>query len=227
MLDIAQFSINNAFFTLGNKIIQQVHGIPMGDPLSPAICIATCAHMEMRWYDNLPKEIQEQVRFTRYLDDIFMIANRKAIGDFESFITKFTNECYPACLILEETNDDEYLECKTKISSSGNEVQIAHWNKNYAHMMGGDGQYFYKHQHFDSYTTNHSKRGALIGTWTRMQDNSNSDEGLEQSVREKTFELQSLGYPDRYITNTLKYMFNKTHKDVWMCTCADKRTNSL
>ena len=69
MLDVVQFSLGNAFFTLGDKIIQQTHGIPMGDPMSPAICIATCAHIEMKWFDALPHESKPHVRFTRYLDD--------------------------------------------------------------------------------------------------------------------------------------------------------------
>ena len=85
MLEITRFSLDNAFFTLGNKIIQQTHGIPMGDPMSPAICIATCAHIEMKWFDAIPNEIKPHVRFTRYLDDIYMVANVSGIQNYDGF----------------------------------------------------------------------------------------------------------------------------------------------
>ena len=45
LMDIAKFSLENAYFTMGDKIVQQTVGLPMGDPLSPAMCIATCAIM--------------------------------------------------------------------------------------------------------------------------------------------------------------------------------------
>ena len=135
MLDVVQFSLDNAFFTLGDKIIQQTHGIPMGDPMSPAICIATCAHIEMKWFDALPHEIKPHVRFTRYLDDIYMVANVSGIQDYDGFLSDFTQRCYPSCLVLERTPDDEYLECKIKVTTQGNQLHNYHWNKNHKHMM--------------------------------------------------------------------------------------------
>ena len=145
MIDIVKFSLDNAFFTLGQDIIQQVHGIPMGDPLSPAICIGTCAHLEMNWFDNLPLETQSQVRFTRYLDDIFMVANCNAIPDYDNFLESFTKHCYPSCLELEETSHDEYLECK--VHAKQGSVNTKHWNKNHTHLHNTGTQYYYKHQH--------------------------------------------------------------------------------
>ena len=100
----------------------------MGDPLSPAICIGTCAHLEAKWFDGLPSDWQTQVRFTRYLDDIFMVANGAAI-DIKQLEEDFTGKCYPTCLKLEDTEHDRYLECKTHVV--GPAVEIQHWNKNH------------------------------------------------------------------------------------------------
>ena len=187
----------------------------MGDPMSPAICIATCAHIEMKWFDTLPNDIKPHVRFTRYLDDIYMIANVNGIQDYDGFLTEFTHHCYPSCLVLKETPDDEYLECKTKITARGNQLQSCHWNKNHEHILSMKSQYFHKHQHFHSYTTNHSKRGALIGTWTRMKDNTMDDYDLQTCIREKILELNTLSYPYKYVQHTLKYMHKKTGNDAW------------
>ena len=61
----------------------------------------------------------------------------------------------------------------------------------------------------------HNKRGAMIGTWTRMADNSNDDTLLRESVQEKIMEFQTLQYPKKYIAKTLKYMHKKTKQKVW------------
>ena len=116
---------------------------------------------------------------------------------------------------LEKTKDDEYLECKVNISGN-NHIFIKHWNKNESYITDIGKQYYYKQQHFHSYTTNHSKRGALIGTWTRMLNNTNDHERLHHSIVEKIQELQTLQYPLKYVNNILKYMTKKTKLDVWL-----------
>ena len=214
MLDTVRFSLDNAFFTLGDKVIQQVHGIPMGDPLSPAICIATCAYVEMTWFDSLPAEVKPHARFTRYLDDIYMVANKTGIPNYEDFIQDFISKCYPACLELEETPNDKYLECKTDVQ--GNRINVQHWNKNHTHIMETGRQHYFKQQHFHSYTTDHCKRGALIGTWTRMNENTNTKDGLRLAINQKSLELDILQYPHRYVKKTLRYMHDKTQNEVWL-----------
>ena len=214
MLDIVGFSLDNAFFTLGNNIIQQVHGIPMGDPLSPAICIATCAYVEMTWFNSLPPETQKQVRFTRYLDDIYMVANKTGIPRYNELIKDFLSNCYPSCLELEETPNDEYLECKIHVEK--HQLHLQHWNKNHEYIVATGQQYYLKQQHYHSYTTDHCKRGALIGTWTRMRDNCNTNVCLHTAIQQKRLELHTLGYPRKYVNKTLKYMHGKTKDTTWL-----------
>ena len=45
-----QFSLDNCFLLLPSGVIQQTSGIPMGDPLSPPMAIATCAWLERRCF---------------------------------------------------------------------------------------------------------------------------------------------------------------------------------
>ena len=61
----------------------------------------------------------------------------------------------------------------------------------------------------------HNKRGAMIGTWTRMSDNSNDDALLLEAIQEKIMEFQKIQYPKKYIAKTLKYMNKKTQREVW------------
>ena len=63
---------------------------------------------------------------------------------------------------------------------------------------------------------NHNKKGAMIGTWTRMKDNSNDNALLHEAIHEKVMEFTALQYPKKYIAKTLKYMYKKTQQEVWL-----------
>ena len=70
----------------------------------------------MQWFDSLPEIVKPHIRFTRYLDDIFMVANTSNIENYDDIISDFVTNCYPKCLELEETKEDEYLECKIVVN---------------------------------------------------------------------------------------------------------------
>ena len=67
-----EFSLDNAITKLGDKLLWQVMGIPMGDPISPGMTIITCARMEQRWMANLTAE-KTLFRAARFMDDILMV----------------------------------------------------------------------------------------------------------------------------------------------------------
>ena len=152
--------------------------------MSPAICIGTCAFLEKKWFDHLDGAVQEKVRAVRYLDDIYMILNKNGIDNPSEVLQSFEQECYPKSLTLEQTPPNEFLECMVHTTSHG-EITMQHWNKNHSHMQETGEQRYYKQQHYNSYAPRRSKNGALIGTWTRMDTNSNRDDLLQQSIREK------------------------------------------
>ena len=72
-----------------------------------------------------------------------------------------------------------------------------------------------KHQHAQSYTSPHILKGALIGTWHRMRDNTIGDTLLIQAIKEKWLELQTIGYKLSHMHQTIKYMENKTNGEMW------------
>jgi len=214
LMDILEFSLNNAFFTHGDKIIQQKHGIPMGDPMSPAICIGTCAILEKQWMDKLETSIQEKVRAVRYLDDIYMVLNKNGLTNPSDITRDFEKKCYPKSLTLEQTPPSEFLECLVHTTKNG-DITMQHWNKNNTHIQNTGDQYYYKQQHYNSYAPGRSKTGALIGTWTRVDTNSNRDDLLQKSIQEKIQELRVLQYPSKTVYRTLLHMFQKTQNYHW------------
>jgi hypothetical protein len=52
---------------------RQVEGIPMGDALSPAMTVITCAWMESEWQKTLTHSDQQMFDARRFMDDILMV----------------------------------------------------------------------------------------------------------------------------------------------------------
>ena len=54
MLEVLDFSLDQAIMRMKDgRLVRQVRGIPMGDALSPAMTIGTCAWMEREWMATL------------------------------------------------------------------------------------------------------------------------------------------------------------------------------
>ena len=102
---------------------------------------------------------------------------------------------------------------------------MKHWNKNHESIKRHKSQKYLTHQHCGGYTSPHVITGALIGTWHRMRDNTNSDELLIEAIKEKWEELQTIGYKKKHMYKTLKYMHVKTRSNVWALATKQFNTN--
>jgi hypothetical protein len=216
LMDVTCFSLDNALFKLGDEIVKQVHGIPMGDPLSPAICIATCTYFENKWFNTLSKTEKENIFFCRYMDDIHMVTDSATIPSLENVAKDFETKCYPNSLVLESTDAAIFLECTLATDPSTNRILLSHNNKNHTHITSFGKQRYYKQQDYKSYTSHRVQRGTLIGLWTRMMHNSNDDSLLHTKINERIREmLHTLHYPTSPIICTLTHMLQKHKTLVW------------
>ena len=74
MLDVMEVSLDFALVRMPNgKILRQMEGIPMGDPLSPGMTIRTCAWMEQHWLQAIGAEDKHYFRAKRFMDDIAIV----------------------------------------------------------------------------------------------------------------------------------------------------------
>ena len=73
LLDIAMFSLDHAVIQKNGVLFRQISGIPMGDPLSPAMTIGTCCWMERRWMSTVSDTEKLYFRAKRYMDDILFM----------------------------------------------------------------------------------------------------------------------------------------------------------
>ena len=84
LLGIVKFDLNNAYFRIGDTILQQRVGIPMGSPLSPALAQIVCAWYETKTIENMRREgALNEVEGVRYVDDLtcFIFYDKSSIDD--------------------------------------------------------------------------------------------------------------------------------------------------
>ena len=89
------------------------------------------------------------------------------------------------------------------------------WNKNEGNW---NKQRFYKGIHAYSYNEKKNKRGAMIGNFMRMANNSSNNELLNNSLREKWGELKFLKYSNKDILEAMavaKSRFPQYDWDKW------------
>ena len=71
-------------------------------------------------------------------------------------------------------------------------------------------QRYPKHQHHYSYNGSQAKKGALIGTWTRIDNSTMEEKDLFEAVWTKIMELKTLKFPLKKVMGTLTHMHRKT-----------------
>ena len=134
-------------------------------------------------------------------------------------VEAYKRQCYPKELSLEgEEGENNFLE--TAIVNTGKDIKCKHRNKN----AGMTAQEFYRGKHAWSYNDERHKMGAMIGTFTRMQRNSSTDELAMLSMMEKIQELQTLQYTHAQCAKAIRYLANKHNTQPLWRKCFHKIT---
>ena len=125
LCDIADFSLHHAIVSVDGRLLHQTQGIPMGDPLSPAMCVGTCAWMEKEWMQTLTAWDKQHFCAARFMDDILLFYRKSTRWGHRAFLTDFArSECYHPPLKLEDAKDDTFLETTFAIEGQS----IRHWS---------------------------------------------------------------------------------------------------
>lgn len=111
-LDLLKFCLNeNNYFVYGDKVFNQIYGMPMGNPLSPTIADIVLDTLLTETINDLKKSDVHFKIITKYVDDLFAIIKKNdeetILKIFNSYHTKikFTIE-------KEEGNAISYLDMK-------------------------------------------------------------------------------------------------------------------
>ena len=205
--DIGEFSLNNAIVQLNGNLLHQREGIPMGDPLSPGMTVATCSWMEKEWMQSIAPSDKQRFCAVRFMDDILMFVRQSHQWDHVRFLTDFANSdnespnpCYHPPLKLEDAKDDTFLETTFAVRGG----LIRHWLKNENQV--GRPPKTWRYQHWASYCSFEQKRATLSSCLKKVQGMASDSDALLTSALQKLEEFRGLAYPRSVLRGACTYM---------------------
>ena len=211
--DVLEFSLHNAFVVLSNGSIRwQKLGIPMGDPLSPGMCIGATAFMEMKWLANQDNRTRAYFRAKRYMDDILLVRSLCSSWDAEQFLYSLKNELYDTPLTLLEGSPHIFLE--THFSVQDNNVVL--------HRLKNDNEDMckvWRYQHYHSAGRYQTKLSTLLSNLMKVQFYASDAMQLRVSAVAKLREYQRLKYPMGILRHVCGVVAFQTGIDDWKYMC--------
>ena len=215
MLDVMEFSLDNALIEApegGKKLLRQVSGIPMGDPISPGMTVGTCAWMENEWMTWLSAKDKEMFRAKRYMDDILLIFSKNPGWDYKKFVADFErSECYQAPLTLEEGGRGTFLETTFELQANGT---FRHHLKNENNM--GERPKIWRYTDWRSHGRYEQKRALITGRMRAVHKMASDKLALRQSALQKLNEFKRLGYPPGLLRGVCNFMGATTGEGTWI-----------
>ena len=181
----------------------------MGDALSPAMTIGTCAWMEREWMASLHDDVKGKFMAKRYMDDIALFMIKDGTWDHQRFYEDFQrSECYMAPLKLEAATDGTFLETQFKLEHDRIRFRLKNVNE--------DGEKkVWRYQAWDSYTPHMQKCSTLVATLKKVDFMAGDDEERGFSALHKLREFQNLGYPVRTLRDACARVYRETGRLVW------------
>ena len=222
MIQIIEYDMNNVIFTLGNVILQQINGIPMGGFISAPEAQLVCIYSEVQFHSSLGSD-SKYISGSRYMDDltIFIAYNNQNISSMTRVvkIINLLNHTYDEKLELEEqipqnNNIYTYLECIIKVNNAT--VTIEPYQKNAEYIQQHQKQKLLKLQHYNSYSPTTTKIAVLVGTLHRLNNYTMNDHQLYLSIMNLWYEIKTIKYPIKTLLTALEMMYNKTNNYKWM-----------
>ena len=211
MLDVMEFSLDLAMVKMPDgAILRQGQGIPMGDPLSPAMTIGTCAWMEDEWMQTLSEKDKEFFKAKRYMDDILVVYAKSEAWDHGRFMSDLKKSvCYQAPLKLEPGAAGTFLETRYEIV--GNQFRYKLKNDN----ESGETR-VWRYQHFHSYSPFMQKRATLTACLQKVQHMASDPDTLYRSALAKVDEFRRLDYPLSVLRKACSYLGASTGEGKWI-----------
>jgi|GEM_PF-1112420 len=115
--------LGSTSFAFNDRFYEQIHGSPMGSPLSPILADLVMEDLEVTCLNNLDFSVQV---FYRYVDDIFMII---PITKLNQVLTNFNNY-HPRLKFTYEIEHDNTLNfLNTSVIRTSNNTLITNWYK--------------------------------------------------------------------------------------------------
>lgn len=212
LLDIMEFALNNAIVKMPEgKLLRQTKGIPMGDPLSPAMTIGACAWMEEEWMQQLDGNPKGKFVAKRYMDDILVAYAENQTWDHERFCEDFEEStCYVPPLKLELGRQNTFLETSFMVDDkNGIRYKVKNDHEDGVTRV-------WRYQHFCSHTPYIQKRVVLTSCLLKVHKMAGDNEMRYYSAIAKINEFKKLGYPRHMLKAACTYIAATQGERSWL-----------
>ena len=126
----------HSLIKLGDTILKQLKGAPIGGVMSSALAVSVCVYSEHRWITSLG-ESRPFIKASRYVDDCtgVVVYNKRFPNTkvrVKKLIHSYKTSCYPKDLVLkpEPIIDGEYKFLETSTQVLKNKITVKHFLKN-------------------------------------------------------------------------------------------------
>jgi hypothetical protein len=222
LVRMLRFDTDSMFFLLGEILLQQIDGFPMGMPAAHPLAVWQTAWDEggfaLRLGPVLPR-----VAADRYVDDVqwfvFVLRSLMRRDPNYKLLERARLEAFDPALTMVLTSESETeWECTDQhvgIDDASMTVWTSQFDKNAAAVLKGRGYEFIRYQHYHSYTPLAALRGVLLSTLLRFWRNSTFPDHVTLCVLAYDMELARLGYPRRALIGACLRAARRDGEDHW------------
>ena len=237
--DIFDLDLDHAFTTSQGHINYQRKGIPIGGYLSSFFANVVCSYHEYNYLQTLPN--QNIIFGIRQIDDLLVLiatkkgdasTKRRAQAMKKKMLAQ--NSVYLGGLELEEEKSKTSWISGQKYLThefAGTEISIREsqpimicrtLNKNKESIRQNGEQIIVRYPPWESYTTKQSKRGVIIGTLHRVEQQNSSIQLATESMIENFEEYKAIKYEKDFYISTLKRFIKRNALENNLTTIAKK-----
>ena len=211
MLDVADFSLDFAMIRMPDgRILRQLKGIPMGDPLSPGMMLSACAWMEKEWSEALAPADKQFFRAKRFMDDILLAYVETPRWDSARFVEDMQRSViYQEPLKLERGHDGTFLETRFTIENNAFRYKLKNDNE-------GGVVKIWRYMHFHANAPFVQKRATLTACLRKVHRMASDTDILRVSALDKVAEFRRLRYPLGLLRKACAYLAATSGVRQWL-----------
>jgi hypothetical protein len=238
--NIYNLDLDYSFTTAKGKINYQKKGVPIGGFLSGFYANTVCAYFEHKYLTSL-KHTAHKIFGIRQMDDLLVwiatdkniASTRKHAQAIKRKILKL-NGVYLGGLELEEEKVNttwinkekhfihEFAGLEITLRAKNPTMICRTLNKNKHSMAKMNEQTIVRFPPWESYTTEQSKTGVIIGTLYRTEQQNTTTDLAAQSMYDNYKEYRSIGYKKKFYIGTLNRLMRKEGTPDELKTIAQK-----
>ena len=220
--EVVDFYLKNAFFTVGDQLLKEKDGAPMGGGMSNILCVSVASICEDEWRNSIDTDVNF-FEIARYTDDVYWLSacnasNPLTITAANAVIADFKERCYVKNWKLKDEvrtpTGFKVLESKAKVT--GNELQVMFFNKNAENIQLYGKQKFFNVQKASSFGSRSSKLGVILSRFIAVRRTTPDVGNFLYALGLMIIELRMLRYSRKILSQACRRLSSsQPEKELW------------